>query len=195
MNWQVIILCDLKIKISFVQYIKIGFILLKRKVYCTSETKHTHFIQRFLRKLGTIYNCQCLLNIDDTVTVTKFSETPIYCRRGLKSAIMPKIKHLCFFLEGWTRWGGVSPFHPSPTPCLPPPLFELRALRTRKFISSFSLPSFPPIFLPSPSLPLFSLPASSPPSPTPSFPNSLLPCPPPHEQVTKRLVYQIFTSK
>ena len=47
----------------------IGFILLlKRKVYLVpqSETKHTHFIQRFLHKLGTTYNVhihsQYLLN-------------------------------------------------------------------------------------------------------------------------------------
>ena len=92
------------------------------------------------------------------------------------------------FLEGWTRWwtsvGGGSPpstpLPPLPSPCLPPPFFQRRALCARKIFFCFP-PSLFPNFSP------LSLPAPSPPSPTPSFHTSLFPCPPPHEQVTKSL--------
>ena len=180
MNRQVIILCDLKINISFVQYIKSALSYWKEK--CTvpclpqSEIKHTHFIQRFLRKLGTIYNCRCLL-FDDTVNVTQFSETPIYFRGGLKSAIIPKIKNLCFFLEGWTQWwtaGGVS--HPStPLPLIVSLLPSLSCASFAHAIFFFFFPPFlspnlSPLSLPPPSLPPRLLTSLSDPSfPFPSY--------------------------
>ena len=51
---------------------KIGFKLMKRKVLlvCRNLRLNTriHFIKRFLRKLGTTYNCTCIVYIiDDTV--------------------------------------------------------------------------------------------------------------------------------
>ena len=61
MNRQVIILCDLKIKISFVVLNRL-YTIEKKSVPCVpqSETRHTHFIERFLHKLGTTYNVHAL---------------------------------------------------------------------------------------------------------------------------------------
>ena len=68
--------------------------------------------------------------------------------------------------------GGLSPFHPLPS--LPP------AVSLLPYLSGFAHAKF------------FLFPSLL--SPLPSFPTALLPCPP-HEQVTKSLLSQVFTDK
>ena len=67
MNRQVIILCNLKIMISFVISNRL-YTIENKRVPCVPQykTKHTHCIQRFLHKfmkLGTTYNVHALYTL------------------------------------------------------------------------------------------------------------------------------------
>ena len=124
------------------------------------------------------WHCNPVFGINKS---SKYKNTPIYCHRGLNSAISRKIWVFVLFIRRMNkmvaRGRGLSPFYP-PTPCLPPPALSRARFAHAKF-SSFSLRPFFPIALPSPSSPLFTLPVprlplSSPHFPPPSYPVHLL---------------------